>query len=214
MGWLTNLGKAAGSVLRSPVGQIATSFIPGGGLISGGLKAAGALATGYSLYQGARSLTGGGSNTPALPPMPGVMGGGVPDPNAGKRSIFRDDPNVAADLKQYAIDERFLKQFFRAPKGYVILRDNAGDVYALPKLIAMQRGWWKPAKKPPISVRDWSAMKRAQVVMRKLREIEKTGRHLARLAAGPQHRRNIGTTNYIVEKGPGDVIQFQKRKAA
>lgn len=195
------------AVSRSPLTNVAR-MIPGVGTALGAVSLG---LAGYSALSGMR-----GSAAPGLPAMPGgALGGGTPpvSPYAGKRSIWRDDPNVAAELKQYAIDNRFLKQFYRAPAGYVVLRDSAGDVYALPKKMAQDRGWWKAAKKPPISVRDWSAMQRAQKVMRKLREIEKTGRSLARLAAGPQ-RRAIGTTNYIVEKGPGDVIQFPKRKAA
>jgi len=163
---------------------------------------------------------GGGGGLPALPqfatgnmaPLPGGPGA---DPNMGKRSIFRDDPNVAEYLKQFAIDDRFLKTYHRAPRGYVVRRDANGDVFALPKKIAQQYAGWKPAKKPPISVRDWSAMQRAQTVIKKLGVVDKAARKLARFGSGGHGgRRNIGTTNYIVEKGPGDVIQFPKRRKA
>jgi len=148
-----------------------------------------------------------------LPVVAASRSPGAP-PGMGKRSIFRDDPNVAAFLKQFAIDDRFLKTYHRAPRGFVVLRDPNGDAYALPRKLAQQYAGWKPARKPPISVRDWSAMQRAQSVIKKLRVIEKAGRKLAAFGHGGGSRRNIGTTNYIVEKGPGDVIQFPKRRKA
>jgi len=205
----TNLAKSA-------------SRIPGLKTLARGVPLLGtaiAVAEGVNLARGfmGGGGGGGGGGLPALPsfatgnmaPVPGAPGS---DPNMGKRSIFRDDPNVAAYLKQFAIDDRFLKSYHRAPKGYVVLKDVNGDAYGLPKNLAKQYAGWKPAKKPPISVRDWSAMQRAKTVMKKLRVIEKEGRRLASFGGG--NRRSIGTTNYIVEKGPGDVIQFPKRRKA
>jgi hypothetical protein len=214
------VASGARALSRNPIASTALGFVPFAGpavnMASKALTAYGA----YSAVRGAFSGGGSRGGLPALPgevqPGPGYVTGGAPlSPFAGKRSIFRDDPNVAKDLQQYAIDNRFLKQFYRAPRGYVILRDNAGDVYALPKEIARQRGWWKPAKKPPISVRQWSAMQSVKSTMKKMNDINKVTRQLARHASmGQGGRRSIGTTNYIVEKGPGDVIQFPKRRKA
>lgn len=206
---LRRAGKLARVATKIPGISSLARAIPGVGLAMGAFEI-GSLAMGAVRGSGGSSslgmpALGGGMALPGAPGSPDKM---------GKRSIFRDDPNVPDYLKQYAIDDRFLKTFHRAPKGFVVLRDSAGDVYALPKKIAQQHGQWKPAKKPPISVRDWSAMQRVKHTMKKLRMIETTGRQLARLAAPRGSGKNIGTTNYIVEKGPGDVIQFPKRRKA
>lgn len=97
----------------------------------------------------------------------------------GKRSIFRDDPNIADQLKPYAIDNRFLKQYYRAPKGFVVLKDQVGDAYAIPKALAKMYGMWKPAAKPPISVRDWHHLQGANRVVKKLKAVEKVAKHIA-----------------------------------
>jgi hypothetical protein len=142
---------------------------------------AGMALSGYGAY---KALTG-GSSAPAMLPPPGA-GGNLPipyDPNMGKRSIFRDDPNVADRLKGYAIDDRFLRTYHRAPKGFVVLHDSQGAAFALPKKIAMSEGMWHPAKKPPISVGDWHKLMGANRVVKKFREMEKKAMRIANFRA-------------------------------
>lgn len=116
--------------------------------------------------------TGGGSgNLPAFPagnlPLPGTV------PGMGQRSIFRDDPNVPANIEQFAIPERELRVYYRAPKGFVVMTDPNGQRFGVPKTIAREYGW-RPAKKPPISVGDWQAVKRADRTTKKMKNIFKT----------------------------------------
>ena len=59
----------------------------------------------------------------------------------------------------------------RAPKGFVICYDEKGDPFALPKKLAMMLKMWRPAKKPPISVGDWQAVKRADRTVSKMKKI-------------------------------------------
>lgn len=101
--------------------------------------------------------------------------GGLPVPwwkgPGGKLQLPWNDPRIPEYLKQFALDDAYLKTYYRAPKGYVIVRDNQGRPFAVNKMIARQFGIWKPNKKPPISVRDWSSFQRAKRVEKKLRKI-------------------------------------------
>lgn len=198
--------RRAGKVLKKvPLAKSVLRAVPG-------------LGTAYAAFDIAsdiaRATRGGGG----VPPMPGAaatmpLPGGPGAPRGmGTRSIFRDDPNVAAYLKQFAIDDRFLKQYFRAPRGFVVLRDVNGDAYGLPKKLAQQYGGWRPAKKPPISVRDWSAMTRARHVMKKLNEVDKAARKLAAFGQG-RRRAPIQASYQVITGGKGDdVIVAPPRK--
>ncbi len=165
----TNLVKAA---TRIPGVSTLTRAVPGLGL------AYTAFDIGSAAYGAMRG--GGGGGLPALPggamPLPG--GPGAPAA-MGRRSIFRDDPNVAEFLKQFAIPARALKTYYRAPNGFVIMHDAVGDPYGIPKALAKDYLGWKPAKKPPISVRQWSAMKHIRATMRSLKKVDSTARQLA-----------------------------------
>jgi len=44
-------------------------------------------------------------------------------------------------------------------------------------------GLWKPAKKPPISVRDWSALKRANSTVKKLKKVVRMAENVANFKA-------------------------------
>jgi hypothetical protein len=223
MGWLSSLGGAVmggvRTITRNPITNAAASFIPGGGLI---MKAASIATTGAGLLSIGSSLFGGGGSgaMPALPGMPGVAGQGPmgpagalnPDPNAGRRSIFRDDPNVHAALKPYAIDNRFLKSMYRGPRGYVVLKDPNGDAYAIPKWLAKAYGMWRPKKKPPISVRQWQAMKRTRSTMKTLNKVEKVGRELARFSGG--HKRPAQASYQVITGGRGDDVIVAPPKRA
>jgi len=127
-------------------------------------------AIGAGIYALGNAVTGGGgSSLPALP------GGGMPGlpsaPGMGNRSIFRDDPNVIEALKPYAISAANLATYYRAPRGFVIVRDSNGDPYALPKKIAQWAHLWKASPKPPISVGEMQALKRADRTAKKVKKI-------------------------------------------
>ena len=82
-------------------------------------------------------------------------------------------------LKPYALDASQLRQFVRAPKGYVIVHDAAGTPYAILKQIARMYHLWKPSAKPPIRATDYKHYKRNKVIEKKLKKI-----------AGPIYRKH------------------------
>lgn len=184
MGLFSSLGKVArlaSKVTNSPLGKVA-SMVPGLGTVVGAVGMAG---TAYSAVKAGQALLRGGGSSAQLPALPGgsLAGGqtyGLPalpgsagaPPIVGKRSVFRDDPNIAEALKAWAISQRFLRQSFRSPmKGYVIVRDSVGDPYALPKAMAIKYAGYRPAKKPPISVGEWQSLKRADRTVKKVRKV-------------------------------------------
>lgn len=172
---LKGVGKAVSAV--SKVGNVpivgnVLKAVPGVGTA---LSLAGAATAGYQLLSGGGG--GGGGGLPAIPgnAYPALPGGGVAPPIVGSRSILRDDPNVVDALKPWAIATRNLRTAYRSPvKGYVVLRDSAGDPYAIPKFLATKYLGYKSAKKPPISVGDWEAVKRADRTVKKVRKIMTT----------------------------------------
>ena len=109
----------------------------------------------------------------ALPPVPmGKTGGfGIPRGPGGRMQLPWNDPSVPAALKAFALDDSYIRPAMRAPRGYVIVRDPDGQPYPVLKSIAQKFGLWRPAKKPPISVRDWQALKRSDRTIKKLRKV-------------------------------------------
>lgn len=178
------LFSAIGSIARGVGGAVAgagraVNKIPGVGV----LKAVPGLGTALTVAGGiasASSLLGGGTRSPGLPQLPGgggfpaLPGGGAPAV-VGDRGIFQNDPNIVAALQPFAISKTNLRVGYRSPiKGYVIRYDSAGDPYAIPKQLARAYLGWKPSKKPPISVGDWEAVKRADRTVKKVRKIMTT----------------------------------------
>lgn len=136
----------------------------------------------------ARVTTGGTSmqlpvgTLPALPLAVAQTGaiqqqgaGGLPVPwwkgPGGKLQLPWNDPNIPQYLKQFALDDAYLKIYYRAPRGYVIVKDATGRPFAVNKAIAKQFGLWRPAAKPPISATDWKHYKRNQIIEKRLRKI-------------------------------------------
>ena len=62
-----------------------------------------------------------------------------------------------------------------APPGYVMVRDPITHTtqVAVPKSMAIKAGLWKPHAKPPISVRQWHAIKNAKTAIKHLHKVEK-----------------------------------------
>lgn len=62
-----------------------------------------------------------------------------------------------------------------APPGYVMVRDpmNPANQAAVPKSMAIKAGLWKTHAKPPISVRQWHAIKNAKTAIKHLHKVEK-----------------------------------------
>ncbi len=179
---LRKVGKGAAMLGKSPVGRLA-GLVPGLGTVVSGIGLAGTAYGAYSALSGPSKSAGlpalpmraGGGGLPAMPGGGGFAGVAGP----GDRSIFRNDPNVVEALKAWAIPMRGLRSYYRAPKGYVVVRDNAGDPMGIPKAMAKQYMGWKPAKKPLLSIRDTSALRRAGVAIKKLQNAEKMARKIA-----------------------------------
>lgn len=70
----------------------------------------------------------------------------------------------------------------RPPRGYVTVRVNNQNVFMLRK-IAIANKMWKPAKKPPMSVRDWNCILGANRVVKKLKAIEMKVKRVANFRA-------------------------------
>lgn len=189
-------GNIARGVMNSPLlktGLTMAKFVPGLGTI----------ASVASLGMAGASMFSGGSSgaMPGLPPMPGMRGGNTPmlpsNPKMGNRGIFRNDANLPDALKPFAISKGDLKQYYRAPKGFIIRHDSVGDAYAVPKKIAKAYLGWKPAKKPLLSIRDTNAIRHAGSVINKLTKFEKTVKKIANFHS-PRH--HAPSKNIIIGK--------------
>ncbi len=177
------------SVIRSVGGALAGAArsitkTPVLGTVARGLPIVGTALAGYQGIQALQGLVGGGGGG-GMPTLPQMGGNLVPfaNSNMGNRSIFRNDPNVVEQLKQYAIAKTYLKQYYRAPTGFVVRYDQAGEPYGIPKKVAQMYGMYKPAKKPPISVRDWNCIQGADRVVKKLKDIDKKVKRIANFRA-------------------------------
>lgn len=127
-----------------------------------------------------------GANLPSI--APGTTGGfGVPTGPGGQWQLPWNDPSVPSAMKPYALDDSYLKIYYRAPKGYVVIKDASGRPYPILKAYARSMGLWSPQKKPPISVKDWTALKAADRTSKKLRKI-------ANMAGVKTTRRVSGTS--------------------
>lgn len=157
-GGLASVGRAANKIPG-------VSAIP---VVGNVLGMAGGLAT-------VSSMIGGGGSSAGMPALPNLQGGPVMPgglvPGMGERGWFSNDPNIPDFLKPFAISKGNLKQYYKGPKGTVIVHDSVGDPYALDRRLAIRFKLWKPAHKPPISVGDWQSVKRADRTVKKMRKI-------------------------------------------
>jgi len=185
MGFFSALGSVASgglSVLRAAAPVLKSVPVVGTAL------------TAASVGLGAYDLIKGGSSSGGLPALPGG-GGGLPAlPGTGvvgKRTIFGNDPNIIAALQPFAISKGNLRVSYRSPqKGFVVVHDQNGDAFALPKGLAKKYFGWKAAKKPLLSVRDTNAIKHAGAAIKKLQRAEKEAKKIANWHS-PRPRQNI-----------------------
>lgn len=161
-----SLARGAVSVARSASGSVLS--VPG---VRTAVKATGIGATALTLGD----MFTAGTKTGGLPALPNLAGaplapGGLV-PGMGERGWFSNDPNIPDFLKPFAISKGNLKAYYRGPKGTVIVYDSVGDPYALDRRLAMRFKLWKPGHKPPISVGDWQAVKKADRTVKKMRKV-------------------------------------------
>jgi hypothetical protein len=177
------LGRAVGKTLWANKGKIA-----------GVVGAVGAAKVAKTMVSGG----GGGGPTPSMPMLPAMasedMGNQHAGPSGqglwgmipwwkgpgGRLQFPWNDPSAPNPLKQFALDDSYLKLSYRAPKGYVVIRDSDGNPLPVLKMAAQKMGYWHPHKKPPISVGEWHAIKKADSAVRKMRKILHTTTSVAK----------------------------------
>lgn len=188
MGFFSALGSVGSAIGGAAAGALRTvSKIPGVGAIPVVGNAISLAGTGLAAYGAISSLTG-SSSSGGLPALPGLPGG---TSMAGKRTIFGNDPNIIAALQPFAISKGNLRVSYRSPqKGFVVVHDEKGDAFALPKALAKKYFGWKAAKKPLLSIRDTNAIKHAGVAIKKLQRAEKEAKKIANWHS-PRPRTNI-----------------------
>ena len=135
------------------------------GLATGGPVGAG-VGFGQALVSGARD----NQNNPWIPDV--LEQYYAPErfetqPANGGGAVNCDVPQVMVSPMQ--------KVIHKAPKGYVIVEcpPGSGQKVAMLKPVARHYGLWKPRKKPPISVRDWNCLNRADRTIKKLETVQK-----------------------------------------
>lgn len=187
MGFFSRMVRKSTNVVKT--GLKATSAISKIPVLGNVMKAVPFVGTALSVANMASDVMGGfgggggggGGGMPAMPTaryaggLPALPGTAGSNPVVGQRGVFRNDPNVVEALKPFAISQHNLRQYYRAPmKGFVVRRDQNGDAFAIPKSMAIKYLGYKSHKKPPISVGDWEAVKRADRTVKKVRKVMTT----------------------------------------
>jgi hypothetical protein len=145
-------------------------------IVGTAISAASLASDAYQAFGGSSSSSDGLPSLAArtsggLPALPGTAGA---SPIVGKRGVLRNDANVPDALKQFVISKPDLRQYYRSPmKGYIIRHDSAGDPYAIPKKLAKMYLGYKQHAKPPISVGEMHALKKAKRAIHKIKGIHK-----------------------------------------
>lgn len=191
-GGLTRIGKGVAKLskplLRSPVGKVIKA-VP----VIGSVAAAADLAmTGYDLFNSAPP-----DASPALPALPAVQGsrGLSPSrmrtlprrssfaptfsssvPAVGTMQLPMNVPGSNGLPPMLSLDQG--RVYYRAPKGYVTV-EWQGKKFFMLKVNAKTAGLWRPNKKPPISVTDWSNLKGANRTVKKLKRVNKMAQNVA-----------------------------------
>lgn len=196
-----------GSLLRKAVrGVSKVSKIVPKSILKAGMKALPIVGTAYAAYDVAQEAMSAFSKpkAPALPALPAPPMGlstskkkrsalpAITSPRTGPTGIIPwwrgpgggmqlpwNDPKVHQALKPYSLDDSMLRRFYRAPRGYVVVHDDKGRPYPLRQDVAKKIGWWSPAAKPPMSATEWSALKRANKVVKTLKRMNTMAKRVA-----------------------------------
>jgi len=98
--------------------------------------------------------------------------------NAALR-IFQNDPNIIKALQGFAISKANLRQYFRAPPGFVIRHDENGDPFGIPKVIAKK---WLGYKEQPKPLFTGAEVRKVAQVNALVKRYKKFGNRLRRIA--------------------------------
>lgn len=137
----------------------------------------------------------GGTNMPTRAPAPNEAIQAVQNTNMNNLSIYggRHKKHGIAPAQAFqmilqqgvGLGPNYWKQKIMAPSGYVMVHNplDRNQMIAVPKRIAQMTGLWKPAAKPPVSVRQWHAIKNAKIAIKHLKKVEKAA-HIVTNAVG------------------------------
>lgn len=188
----TLLGKFLRGAAKSKIVRSALRSVPIVGTAIGA----------YEIAQGVGDVLS-GPKVPALPAPTGIGGGRMslpmPQPQragglsglipgfrgpGGRLQLPTSDPrpqiNPQDVLGRVVLDDSYLKVYYRAPKGYVVVRDPKGRPFPMLRSVAIKYKLWSPSKKPPISVTEWQSFKRSERVVKKLDRIAKSNLNMAK----------------------------------
>ena len=186
------VSRAAKPLLRSPLGRVIKA-VP----VIGSVAAAADLAfTGYDMLNPSQPAA-----VPALPApagMPALSRGYAPSrmgtmprrssftpsftgysnstPAVGTMQLPMNTPGGMGLPPMLSLDQG--RVYYRAPKGYVTV-EWQGKKFFMLKMNAKAAGLWRPNKKPPISVTDWSNLKGANRTVNKLKRVNKMAQNVA-----------------------------------
>jgi len=183
MSFLKKISTVGKKIVKSGAGKAVLKS----GLIGKAARAipfVGTAALAYDAYSVGKKLLGKPKAPAGLPALSGLPSLGVPMTTggtsgpgllprgpSGKLQLPWNDPSTPAALKNFALDDSYLRVYYRAPHGYVVVRDANGKPYPMMKWAARRFGLWTPGKKPPISVGEHQAIKRADRAVKKVRRI-------------------------------------------
>lgn len=137
----------------------------------------------------------GAANMPTRAPAPNSQIQAVQNTNMNNLSIYggkhKSHGIAPAQAFQMILQQgvglgpNYWKTKVMAPSGYVMVRNplDPSQQIAVPKRIAQMTGLWKPHAKPPVSVRQWHAIKNAKIAIKHLKKVEKAA-HIVTNAVG------------------------------
>lgn len=188
LGAIAKIGKAIIKPLGNlvPKNTIFSKALQAVGLAS---KPAAVLTTAVALpaaagYAGASMAQGGQPSLPGGMAAPQPAGGGLLPwwrGAGGKLQFPWQDPQQLLQ-PPYAYDDSYLRITYRAPRGYVVVKDPQGRRYCMAKPVARSVGLWRASRKPPISAGDWHRYQTARTVEKKLVKIARHALHRRRPA--------------------------------
>jgi hypothetical protein len=159
-----DIGKTAGGLLKRLPKNVPVSSLPQLPAIR---SMPGAVSRLPSIGSRVGSLAGRGLN------IAGAVGSTVYLGDMAINAVTHGKKNsVQQSMLPQTVDESQLKAYYRAPKGYVVVKDTvSGKVIGVRKADARALGLWKPKPKPPISVKDWHAYKAAIKTEKKIKKV-------------------------------------------
>lgn len=177
------LFSAIGSLMK-PISKIAGPALAVGRMVPGLSTAIGVAGAATTAYTVGKSLFGSSSPSGGLPPLPaaGTTGGfGLPKGPGGALQLPWNDPSISGSLKPHSLDDQYLRVFYRAPKGYIVMWDggmpHVGRPFCVEKKFARTLHYNDGSKvvknhaKPPISVGEFHSLKRAHRTIKKVKKV-------------------------------------------